>query len=73
MRSFETFTKQQQETYTRVHDLEEQLMESVDPTTFVLNPETLALRKKIDEVQNTCDHIWEDGICIVCGKEESNK
>ena len=73
MRTFDTFTKQQQDTYTRVHDLEEQLMESVDPTTFVLNPETLALRKKIDEVQSTCDHIWENGICIVCGKEESNK
>ncbi len=73
MNAFDTFTAKQKATHTLVHDLEEELMQSVDPSTFVLNPETLAIRKKIDEAQAHCDHIWEDGFCIVCGKEESNK
>ena len=73
MNKFDTFTKKQKETHTLVHELEEELMASVDPSTFVLNAETLALRKKIDEAQAHCDHIWENGFCIVCNKEESNK
>ena len=73
MRTFDTFTKQQQDTYELVRNLEHELMESVDPSTFVLNPQTLALRKKINEAQNKCDHIWENGACIVCGKEEPTK
>lgn len=72
MNRFDTFTKKQKDTYALIHELEHELMASVDPSAFVLNEETVALRKQMDEVQAQCDHIWEDGFCIVCGKEEPN-
>ena len=64
------FSKVQKETYDKVHELEHELMKSVDPATFVLNPETLVIRYKIEQLQRDCDHIFEDGVCVVCGKEE---
>lgn len=70
MSHFDTFTKRQKDTHALVHDLEHQLMKSIDPSTFVLNPETEALRARIIEAQEQCDHIWENGVCIVCNKEE---
>ena len=73
MSIFDTFTKKQQETHALIHDLEEELMQSIDPSSFVLNPETVALRQQIEEAQNHCDHIWQDGFCIVCNKEEPTK
>ena len=67
---FEEFTLEQKDTYTKVHDLEEELMRSIDPATFVLNPKTLAIRYQIEKLQEKCNHIYENGTCIVCGKEE---
>ena len=73
MNTFDTFTKKQKQTHLLVHDLELELMNSVDPTTFILNPDTMKIRHEIERVQAECDHIWENGVCLVCGKEESNK
>lgn len=67
---FSEFTLEQKDTYTKIHSLEEELMRSIDPATFVLNPETLAIRYKIDQLQAKCNHVWENGACIVCSKEE---
>lgn len=63
------FTEKQKEIYTKVQNLEQALTDSVDPSTFVLNPETLRIRKEIDAVRATCYHIYENGFCIICGKE----
>ena len=70
---FELFTNEQKAIHIKIHSLEEKLMQSIDPSTFVLNPKTLAIRQRIEEVQSQCPHIWENGACVVCGKEESNK
>ena len=70
MSVFDTFTKKQKATYTLVHDLEDQLMEVLDPTAFVLNPKVLEIYRDIESVQQECDHIWENGHCVVCNKEE---
>ena len=70
---FVEFTLEQKETYTAIHDLEEKLMLSVQPDIFILNPETVRLRKEIEEYRSKCKHVWEDGYCAVCGKEESDK
>lgn len=67
---FEEFSLEQKDTYTKVHDLEEELMRSIDPATFVLNPKTLAIRYQIEKLQEKCNHIYENGACIICGKEE---
>lgn len=48
MKTFDTFTKKQQKTYSSIHDLEHELMASIDPSTFVLNPKTVELREKIN-------------------------
>ena len=45
---FDEFTLEQKETYTAIHDLEEKLMLSVQPDIFILNPETVKLRKEIE-------------------------
>ena len=67
---FEEFSLEQKDTYTKVHDLEEELMRSIDPATFVLNPKTLIIRYQIEKLQEKCNHIYENGACIICGKEE---
>lgn len=70
MTNFDTFTNKQKETYSKIHDLNHELMNAIDPSSFVLNDKVRELQEKIAAVQANCDHIWEDGFCIVCGKEE---
>ena len=70
MNKFDTFTLAQKEIYTAVHDLEQELMNAIDPATFTLNPKVVEISKKIDAQRAKCAHIYEDGHCIVCGQEE---
>lgn len=73
MNVFDTFTKKQKETYAKVLSLEEELAQTIDPTTFVLNPEVIRIQDAIETEREKCQHIYENGRCVVCGKEESNK
>lgn len=67
--NFSEFTNEQKARYKKIHELEHELMQSVDPTTFILNPKTLTLRYEIEKLQDQCDHVFEHGICAICGKE----
>ena len=69
--NFAEFSNEQKEIYTKVHELEHELMQSIDPSTFVLNPVTLVVRYQIEQLQRKCNHVFEKGACIVCGKEEN--
>lgn len=71
MNRFDTFTAAQKDTYQLIHDLDEEYMKAIDPTSFVLNEKLIAIKNKIAEVQSKCNHIFENGECIVCGKEEN--
>ena len=69
--NFSEFTNDQKALYTKIHDLEHELMASIDPTTFVLNPKTLVLRYEIEKLQRSCSHVFENGECVICGKVEN--
>ena len=66
----DTFTAKQLDTYTKIHNLEEELIKNVDLGIFVLNPRVAEIQEELDEVRAHCDHIFENGKCIVCGKED---
>ena len=40
------------------------------PGTFVLNREVQALIESNDMLRAECPHIFENGICIYCGRKE---
>ena len=69
MYNFEDFTLAQKDTFTKVKDLNKKLKETVDATSFVLNPEVQKIRKELEEEQSKCNHVWDDkGVCYICGK-----
>ena len=37
--------------------------------TFVLNENIKRLYERLNEIQNKCEHEFENGICIYCDKE----
>ena len=67
MTQYENFTAVQKDTYKRVHDLEHEIMQVIDPAVFVLNQDFIRLQTELDQVRSECDHIWENGRCTVCG------
>ena len=42
----------------------------LDPTQFVLNKQILDLLEKNLELQEVCEHEYEDGMCKFCYKGE---
>lgn len=56
--------------YSRIIQIKREIIEKVDPSIMVLNPEVQALYKEWAELQEKCTHIYENGKCTVCGKEE---
>lgn len=56
--------------FTKVEQKKKRLEDILDPTTFVLNPEAEQLQQEIMELQEKCPHVFVDGICKYCGKEE---
>ena len=70
MNKFDTFTNKQKETFALVHKLEDEYVQAMDPAIFVLNAKLIAIKEKIEKAQSECNHIYENGVCIVCGKEE---
>lgn len=61
------------EIQTKIAELNKQLEELIDPTTFVLNPKALAINKQINELQAQCKHHPVDGVCEFCGLEVVNE
>lgn len=43
------------------------------PNKFTLNNCILEMTQKIKELQNMCEHQFEDGYCIYCYKSEEQK
>ena len=61
------------EIQTKIAELNKQLEEMIDPTTFVLNPKALVINKQINELQAQCKHHFINGICEFCGLEVVNE
>lgn len=61
------------EIQTKIAELNKQLEEMIDPTTFVLNPKALVINKQINELQAQCKHHPIDGVCEFCGLEVVNE
>lgn len=68
--NIENFTAEQVSIYNRVRSLEERIRECNHPDFFVLNAEINELVEELDEVQSRCNHVFEDGFCVVCGRPE---
>lgn len=64
-------TEFQLSTFHKVQSIEQQLTEAIDPTTFMLNPRVVQLTMELDDVRSKCQHQWVDGVCAICGAEES--
>lgn len=46
---------------------------SKNAATFIYNPTIIKdIRNKIFELQNKCNHNFQNGVCIYCRKEEKN-
>ena len=68
-----SFTEFQQNTCAKVTNLRDEIEKSLDPTKFELDTHLQSLFDKLHEEQANCDHIFENGVCIICGystKEE---
>lgn len=53
-------------------DYNNQMIESLlSPNKFTLNNTVAKLLKENEELQNQCQHEFEDGYCKYCYKEES--
>lgn len=46
------------------------IKEEADVSTFVLNKKVAKYLKEIEEIQEKCNHIFQDGSCIYCLKKE---
>jgi hypothetical protein len=48
------------------------LRESIKQTVyqFVLNPSIAKDIAKLENLEQQCNHIYKDGVCVYCGKEE---
>lgn len=48
----------------------ERIMQLINPHRFVLNSEISELLEENRKLQAECNHTFESGKCIYCGKEE---
>ena len=53
-----------------IHRLNERLEEIIDPGFFTLNPEAAEIMSRIAQLQEKCVHVYVNGKCEYCGKEE---
>lgn len=61
-----------EEIKNKIEALNAQLEKEMDPTTFVLNPTSVAIFREIEVLQKQCKHSFENGECQYCGWRESN-
>jgi hypothetical protein len=62
-------TEHQKFTFNRAKQIQQEIETCFDATTFVLNPKIEQLHKELDELQEKCDHEFENNHCKYCGKE----
>lgn len=43
------------------------------PNVFTLNNLVLKLLKENEELQSQCEHVFEDGFCIYCYKDDGKE
>lgn len=70
MKPRDTFTPVQKDTFCRIQDLEKELTEVIDPSLSILNSRVMEIQAEIDSLQEQCDHVFENGVCVVCGVTE---
>lgn len=70
MSLYDTFTVVQKDTFNRLTKLERELREAIDPSIATLNKQVGAILAEIDAVQDECQHRFEDGVCVVCGRQQ---
>lgn len=46
------------------------IKELLDPSIFILQPEVQVLMEDNEYLQSICEHEFENGVCIICGKTE---
>lgn len=56
----------------RIDQLNQQLEEAMDPTTFVLNQIAATIFHEIEKLRNECQHSLVNGECEYCGWRESD-
>lgn len=56
----------------QIEELNRQLENEMDPTTFVLNPAAALIFKKIEALQERCQHSFENKECKYCGRREED-
>ena len=64
-------TQEQINIKNRVAAIEQELKELFDPTIMELNKKINALYNEWDMLQDKCEHIFENGKCVICGKEDN--
>ena len=40
----------------------------LDPTVFILQPEVQKYMEENEYLKSICEHVYENGVCIYCGK-----
>lgn len=48
----------------------QKIQELLDPTVFILQPEVQKYIEENEQLRSECPHIFENGVCIFCGKAE---
>lgn len=48
----------------------EQINKLLDPSVFILQPEVQKLMEENAYLQTLCEHVYENGVCTICGKTE---
>ena len=54
----------------QIDELNLEMEQMIEPSTFVLNPKIIVLMNKINELQRQCKHNFNNGICEFCYMEE---
>ena len=52
---------------SKIDQLNQQLEEAMDPTTFVLNPTAVTIFREIEKLRHECKHSIVNGECEYCG------
>lgn len=60
----------QQDIKNKINENNSKIKQLFFSDTFVLNSEMSELLKENEELQKICNHVFSDGFCIYCMKEE---
>ena len=54
----------------KINENNKMIEQILSPSTFILNNSVAALLEENRQLQEICPHLFEDGYCIYCDKEE---